>query len=341
MGLSGTENVLVPAYHCGVEIEAVLMAGVQLRYYDVRDDFSIDLSELQNLIDSRTRAVLLIHYFGFPQTAETIKVICAAAGVMLVEDCSQALFSCFEGKPLGIFGDVAIFSQRKTLPLPDGGALLVNNPELKPEPPGNRASDFVAVKKALGMLFRSTFNLNPRNTLPYPFERLATLINRLITLNAGGRYSAGMEIDMDRCSLAMSRTSEKIMNRTRIDHVILRRRDNYIHLLGKLKEKDIPFADMVREDLPEGVCPLFFPVRISGTRRSSLQDRLLSFGVSTFVFGEELHPSLPRHQFPNAETLSQELLCFPVHQDLKSDDMSYIAETLLQTAKECHSAVPR
>ena len=71
--LSASDNVLVPSYHCGVEIEAVSMAGVQLRYYDVREDLTINLPDLQNRIDSRTRALLVIHYFGFPQQIDVIR----------------------------------------------------------------------------------------------------------------------------------------------------------------------------------------------------------------------------------------------------------------------------
>ncbi|HEY4743046.1 MAG TPA: aminotransferase class V-fold PLP-dependent enzyme, partial [Desulfuromonadaceae bacterium] len=215
--LPSSAVVLVPAYHCGVEIEAVSMAGVRLRYYDVQEDFSISLTDLESKVDADTRALLLIHYFGFPQPVEAIRDMCATHNVLLVEDCSQALFSSWQGKPLGTFGDMAVFSQRKTLPLPDGGALLVNNAELAPGPPEHTPSNYVAIKKTLGMLFRSTFNLNPRDGLPYPFERMAGIINCRITRTAGTRYSTGMEIDRDRCSLAMSGIARQIMDRTRIE----------------------------------------------------------------------------------------------------------------------------
>lgn len=334
--LSASDTVLVPSYHCGVEIEAVSMAGVQLRYYDVREDFSIDLSDLLNKIDAGVRAVLLIHYFGFPQPVEAVKAVCTAHNIFLIEDCSQALFSASKGTLLGTFGDVAVFSQRKSLPLPDGGALLVNNPCLTPEPPGSRPSEYVAMKKSLGILFRSAFNLNPRNELPYLLERMAAILNSRIARTAGSRYSTGMEIDMDRCNLAMSCTSKQIMDRTRIEHVILRRRDNYDSLLSRLP--NTPKIGIVRDHLPEGVCPLFFPVKIEGTSRRGIQDRLLESGINSFVFGEELHPSLPKHQFRNAEMLSREILCLPVHQDLRPEHMAIIAATLLRGTGELDNA---
>ena len=336
MHLSPSDTVLVPSYHCGVEIEAVSMAGAQLRYYDVQEDLTIDVSDLKNRIDAGTRAILLIHYFGFPQPVEEIKAICSTSNIMLVEDCSQALFSSFNGKALGTFGDMAIFSQRKTLPLPDGGALLLNNSELTPALPAKRPSDYVAIKKTLGMLFRSMLNLNPHNELPYPFERMATVINRLVARKSGIRYSTGMEIDIDRCCLTMSGTSKQIMNRTRIEHVIQQRRDNYTRLLGHLTES--PCIRIVRDQLPDGVCPLFFPVKIERVCRRDMQDRLQRAGIGTFVFGEELHSSLPSNQFRNAVKLSQNILCLPVHQDLQPADMSFIAETLLRTVRELDNA---
>ncbi|HXE94788.1 MAG TPA: aminotransferase class V-fold PLP-dependent enzyme [Dongiaceae bacterium] len=334
--LSASDNVLVPSYHCGVEIEAVSMAGVRLRYYDVQEDFSIDLSDLHSRIDADTKAILLIHYFGFPQPVEAIKAICTAGNITLVEDCSQALFSSFKGKPLGTFGDLAVFSQRKTLPLPDGGALLINNPSLTPDPPGNKPSNYVAVKKMIGMLFRSIFNLNPRNELPYIFERMAAIINSRVARKEGSRYSTGMEVDSDRCSLDMSGPSRYIMDRTRIEPVIRRRRDNYLCLLRHLT--GVPHFRIVREQLPEGACPLFFPVRIEGVGRHVIQERLLRSGINGFVFGDELHAGLPRNQFRNAEMLSREVLSLPVHQDLKPADMAYIAETLRQAGRELDHA---
>ena len=287
--LSASDNVLVPAYHCGVEIEAVRMTGVQLSYYDVGEDFTIDVSALRNRIDADTKAILLIHYFGFPQPIEEIKALCTTHALSLIEDCTQALFSTCKGTPLGKFGDMAIFSQRKTLPLPDGGALMVNNSRLATKLPAKKPGEYVAVKKALGMLLRTTLNLDPRNELPYPFEQMASAINRLITRNAVARYSTGMEIDIDRCSLAMSGTSHYIMDRTTIDHVILRRQDNYNCLLRGLR--DDPYMKIVRDQLPEGVCPLYFPVKIEGVSRSDLQDRLLRSGIGAFVFGDQLHPT--------------------------------------------------
>src|SRR5207245_6549749 len=66
----------------------------------------------------------LIHYVGFPGPVQELSVACRARRLLLIEDCAQALLSNCAERPLGSFGDVAIFSIRKTLPVPDGGALV-------------------------------------------------------------------------------------------------------------------------------------------------------------------------------------------------------------------------
>jgi perosamine synthetase len=332
LGLCGSDTVLVPSYHCGVEIEAVALSGVRLAYYDIRADLTVDLAELRSRIEAGTRAVLLIHYFGFPQPVEEVKAICQARGIVLIEDCSQALFSCYRGQPLGTFGDLASFSQRKTLPLPDGGALLVNNPALSCGEPASRPSGGVVLKKTAGMLFRSLFNCDPRNELPYPLERLAALFNRRLAQSSAVSYSTGMEIDPGRCRLASSGLSRHIMERTRIEQVISRRRDNYALLSARLPEQSCFKA--VRDSLPEGVCPLFFPIRVEGMPRGEFQDRLLARGIGSFIFGDQSHPSLPKGLYPGARALADSILCLPVHQGLGPKDMERIAKSLQQITGE-------
>jgi perosamine synthetase len=70
----------------------------------------------------RTKMALIIHEFGFPcETA--ILTECKARGITVVEDCAYALGSRMEGAAVGCFGDYAIYSLPKSLPIPFGGVL--------------------------------------------------------------------------------------------------------------------------------------------------------------------------------------------------------------------------
>src|SRR5437879_1432817 len=69
-------------------------------------------------------ALYVIHYAGFSQDMEAARQLADSAGLPLVEDCALALLSRNGDKPLGSYGDLSIFCLYKTLPVPNGGALL-------------------------------------------------------------------------------------------------------------------------------------------------------------------------------------------------------------------------
>src|SRR5205823_1409788 len=64
-----------------------------------------------------------------------IRDLCRKHGLILFEDCALAFGSSANGQPLGSFGDAAIFCLPKFLPVPNGGVLVLNNPNLKMPPP--------------------------------------------------------------------------------------------------------------------------------------------------------------------------------------------------------------
>ena len=90
LGLTGKDKVLVPAYNCGHEIEPFLRAGAQVGCYRVDERLDIDLGHLESMLDSTVRAVLVTHYFGFPQPVRAIRELCDRRGVALIEDCAQS-----------------------------------------------------------------------------------------------------------------------------------------------------------------------------------------------------------------------------------------------------------
>src|SRR6267143_688900 len=79
--------------------------------------------------DARARspgvaALYVIHYAGFPQDMQAARQLAGELGVPLIEDCALALLSSEGERPLGSFGDLSVFCLYKTLPVPNGGALL-------------------------------------------------------------------------------------------------------------------------------------------------------------------------------------------------------------------------
>jgi dTDP-4-amino-4,6-dideoxygalactose transaminase/predicted dehydrogenase len=91
-------------------------------------------------ITPRTRAVIVVHLFGFPADLAEIGELLRERGIPLIEDCAQAHYAEYRGKKVGTWGDLGCFSlqQSKQITCGDGGVTLVNRPDL-----AERASLFV------------------------------------------------------------------------------------------------------------------------------------------------------------------------------------------------------
>lgn len=145
LGLGPGDEVLAPAWNCGSELDPLLAAGLTLRLYGaggVADaQGTVDPDALARMIGPATRAVYLIHYFGFLQPhAAAIRALCDARGLWLIEDCALSLLSGpamtgpeTAGRADGRAGHVALFCLYKFFPVLGGGVLVVNAPDL-PDP---------------------------------------------------------------------------------------------------------------------------------------------------------------------------------------------------------------
>jgi dTDP-4-amino-4,6-dideoxygalactose transaminase len=147
---SGAE-VLVPAFNCPSMIAPVRAAGAEAVPYSINEDLSVDLSSLERLITSRTRAMLVAHLLGRVGDLAPIKALCDARGIILIEDCAHAFFGATSAGPVGSIGHYAIASPRKFFPIAEGGLLTSATRDLRelslPAAPWRRT-----VRSALSMI---------------------------------------------------------------------------------------------------------------------------------------------------------------------------------------------
>ncbi|HUB07755.1 MAG TPA: DegT/DnrJ/EryC1/StrS family aminotransferase [Myxococcales bacterium] len=312
-------EVLVPAYHHGVEIEALVDAGAIPRFYPVNLRMAIDPDDLARRLGPDTGAVYVIHYLGFPQALDPILELCRARGIPLIEDCALALLSRDGDRPLGARGDVSIFCLYKTLPVPHGGALLVNGPwprgVLRPLPPR-----VATTLSRAGSALLSNLELRA--------GRLGGWLAR--SLRAWGRAAAtGLSLarvptgtqhfDRGQVRLGMAELSNRIAENQDVERIVAIRRRNFFFLLGRLRE----VAPPVLSELPPGVCPLFYP--LWAERKDVVLKRLRALGVEAIDFWRFGHPGVRPGEFEEVERLRGHVVELPIHQDLTPDAMEFVS----------------
>jgi dTDP-4-amino-4,6-dideoxygalactose transaminase len=328
--------VLCPSYNCGHEIEPLLRLGLGVECYRVTRDLKIDLEDLERRMRG-ARAVMVTHYFGFPQPLRTLREVCTRHGVWLVEDCAHAFFSDNEEGDLGRVGDAAVYSMRKTLPLPNGGAFVLNNPVLRQahgrlhEPPrlstGLKALELAAKAAA----DRVAADRDLRNLL-WLLGLLPLLFGARVikALHPRARVSCYNPDDEDRgfsteiMQWGISRFSTRLLERLDLREIVARRRENYAFLAAELASGAL--CRPLLPALPPRVCPLYMPVWAE--RPLDLYAKLERQRIYPDVFWESEHPAVEWSLFPEARELKHHVLALPVHQDVNRRQLERLVRVL-------------
>lgn len=125
------DEVIVPSFTFVSTANAFVLRGARIVFSDIRPDtLNLDETRLENLITSRTKAIVPMHYAGVGCEMDAILEIATRHGVPVVEDNAHGLFGKFRGRWLGTFGCLATqsFHETKNITCGEGGALLINDP---------------------------------------------------------------------------------------------------------------------------------------------------------------------------------------------------------------------
>ncbi|MBI2668871.1 aminotransferase class I/II-fold pyridoxal phosphate-dependent enzyme [Candidatus Woesearchaeota archaeon] len=134
MGIKPGDKVVVPNYTCGACVTSVLQAGAEPVVIDVEPNtFGMDVRILEEVLKSQTiKAVMVVHVYGFPvRDFDKIVELCKQYHALLLEDASEAHGATYQGRNIGTFGDMAVFSVRseKMIGVGEGGLVLTDHTE--------------------------------------------------------------------------------------------------------------------------------------------------------------------------------------------------------------------
>src|ERR1700678_3569923 len=129
LGVGPGQEVIVPAYMWVSVVAAVVNLGAIPVLADIDETFCLDPVAVQKSITPRTTGMIVVHMSGAPANITELLKVARERGLFLLEDCAQCAGGSVNGKKVGTFGDMGIFSfqMNKNMTSGEGGAVVTND----------------------------------------------------------------------------------------------------------------------------------------------------------------------------------------------------------------------
>jgi len=128
------DEVILPSLNFVAAANVVGHAGATPVFCDIRgpSDLNLDPADVEAAVTSRSKALLVLHYGGFPCDMDAVTEIADRHGLAVIEDAAHAPGATWRGRMCGTIGRVGCFSffSNKNLPIGEGGMIVTDDPEL-------------------------------------------------------------------------------------------------------------------------------------------------------------------------------------------------------------------
>ena len=133
IGLKPGDEVITPPITFIATQATAALFGAKIRFADVQEDTAnIDPKKVEELINSKTRAIIAVDYAGHPVDLDELRLIADKHGIYLIEDAAHSIGSLYKGRKVGSIADLTTFSffPTKNMTTGEGGAVSSLNSEL-------------------------------------------------------------------------------------------------------------------------------------------------------------------------------------------------------------------
>jgi dTDP-4-amino-4,6-dideoxygalactose transaminase len=134
VGCGPGDEVIVPSLNFVAAANAIANTGAEPVFCDIvgPNELNLDPADVEAAVGPRTKAVVVLHYAGFPCAMDAIGEIAEQHGLAVVEDAAHAPGASLHGRMCGTLGDVGCFSffSNKNLPVGEGGMVLTGDDDL-------------------------------------------------------------------------------------------------------------------------------------------------------------------------------------------------------------------
>jgi len=128
------DEVIIPALTFVADINVVEMVGATAVLADCESEanWNVSAATIAQCITEKTKAVIVVHFAGYPCDMDEIVSLCKKHDIRLIEDVAHAPGARYKGRACGTFGDFGCFSffTNKNLSIGEGGMLSTSSKEL-------------------------------------------------------------------------------------------------------------------------------------------------------------------------------------------------------------------
>jgi dTDP-4-amino-4,6-dideoxygalactose transaminase len=297
LGIGSGDEVITTPFSFVASANCIVYEQAVPRFVDIEDDsMGIDPAALAGALTDRTRAVLPVHVFGRPCRIREVAAFAESHDLALIEDSCEGLGSSLEGRPLGSFGDAAVFAfyPNKQITTGEGGMVMTDDPAI---------AEAIESLRNQGRDSDGTWLRHVRIGYNYRLDELSAAIGvaqieRLATLRAGrdrvvAAYAAALA-DEDRVRLPSSGPGESV------DWFV------YVVRLDASLDRDAVMDGLAARGIPAR--PYFSPIHL----QPAYQER---FG---FREGE----------FPVTERIARTTLALPFSSRMTEGEVDLVATAL-------------
>lgn len=310
LGIGVGDEVICPSLTFAATVNCIRYVGAIPVFCDITgyEDFGLDPEHIERLITDRTKAIIPMHYAGFPCNMDRITDIARKHNLYVIEDACHGPLSEYKGKKLGAIGDAGCFSffSNKNISTGEGGVLVTNHEDVY-----NR----VKLARSHGMTTMS-------------YQRAAGHATSYDIQSLGFNY----RLDDIRATLAcvqLSKLDSDIKKRAKV-------RQWYENRLEKIESIIIPY-----KKCEETVSNYIFPILLKNSdrmKRDKFRSCLQEKGIQTSVHYPAVHHfsiySDYKADLPNTEYVTDNEVTLPMYGALTEQEINYICDAVETACKE-------
>jgi dTDP-4-amino-4,6-dideoxygalactose transaminase len=356
----GSEVLMTPVTIPDV-VNAVLVAGLRPVFVDLGErTCNVDPAALAARITPATRAILVTHLSGLASPMAEIMEVAAARGLVVLEDCSQAMGTRYRGQMLGTFGKAGFYSLSTLKPVASfhGGLAITDDPAL--------AATLREAARAMPLPSRSwLFKMFARDAIlhaashPLPFS-----LAGYYGMAALERFAPAIVDELQRGNLVYdaARRAARVKRKTELAASFFaaytdaqaalaegcldaldagndRRAELVARLHRRLEEASVP--GLVRLD-PLG-SPTFWRYPLWTSDPEALRASLRRRGIDaarTNLCCASREPAFAEHAAatPNAEAFVDRMVFLPLHPNLDERDMDHLATAVIDHFRDARKS---